>query len=91
MALSAINVGGSPNDGTGDSLRTAFVKVNTNFDLVSGANNGALSASDLAITSPTAPLSSNSTGSTGQISWDVNYIYICTSTDTWARSPLSGW
>jgi hypothetical protein len=26
-----INVGATPNDGTGDSLRTAFVKVNSNF------------------------------------------------------------
>jgi len=31
MGLDVINVGGSPNDGTGDSLRAAFVKVNTNF------------------------------------------------------------
>ena len=86
-----INIGSSPNDGTGDSLRSAFVKVNTNFDLVSGANNGALSASSLAITSPTVPLSSTSSGSTGQISWDINYIYVCISTDTWSRASLSGW
>ena len=26
-----INIGTAPNDGTGDSLRTAFVKVNSNF------------------------------------------------------------
>lgn len=26
-----INIGSAPNDGTGDSLRTAFVKVNSNF------------------------------------------------------------
>lgn len=29
-----INVGGSPNDGTGDHLRDAFIKVNDNFDEV---------------------------------------------------------
>lgn len=28
---SIVNVGAAPNDGTGDSARTAFIKVNTNF------------------------------------------------------------
>lgn len=32
MALQTINVGNFVNDGTGDDLRTAFVKVNENFD-----------------------------------------------------------
>lgn len=31
MALQTINVGGYANDGTGDDLRTAFEKVNSNF------------------------------------------------------------
>jgi hypothetical protein len=44
MALQTINVGNYVNDGTGDDLRTAFVKVNENFDeldLRSGQNNTA--------------------------------------------------
>lgn len=32
MALQTINVGNFVNDGTGDDLRTAFVKINENFD-----------------------------------------------------------
>jgi len=32
MALQTINVGLVPNDGTGDDLRTAFSKINANFD-----------------------------------------------------------
>lgn len=32
MALQTINVGNFVNDGTGDDLRTAFIKVNENFD-----------------------------------------------------------
>tara|TARA_B110000977_G_scaffold67459_1_gene91571 strand:+ start:22 stop:723 length:702 start_codon:yes stop_codon:yes gene_type:complete len=32
MAITRINVGGIANDGTGDDLRQAFVKVNNNFD-----------------------------------------------------------
>jgi hypothetical protein len=29
--MQTINVGSAPNDGTGDALRTAFQKVNSNF------------------------------------------------------------
>lgn len=32
MSLQTINVGNFVNDGTGDDLRTAFVKINENFD-----------------------------------------------------------
>jgi len=31
MALDSINIGNTPNDGTGDTLRTAFEKINNNF------------------------------------------------------------
>ena len=33
---------------------------------------------------------SNATGTAGQISYDANYIYVCTTTNTWKRSPLTG-
>lgn len=33
---------------------------------------------------------SNATGTTGQICWDSNYIYICTATNTWKRVALTG-
>lgn len=42
MALKNINVGNFSNDGTGDDLRTAFVKVNDNFkelEFIQGQNN----------------------------------------------------
>lgn len=42
MALQTINVGEYVNDGTGDDLRTAFTKINANFeelDLLQGQNN----------------------------------------------------
>lgn len=42
-AIQSINIGGFANDGTGDDLRTAFVKVNDNFarlGSVSGLTNG---------------------------------------------------
>jgi hypothetical protein len=35
MAVTVINVGTSANDNTGDTLRGAFIKTNTNFDILS--------------------------------------------------------
>lgn len=32
MAQEVINVGSSPNDGTGDPIRTAYIKCNNNFN-----------------------------------------------------------
>ena len=37
MAKQAINIGSSANDGTGDPLRTAFDKINDNFDELYGS------------------------------------------------------
>ncbi len=38
MAISAINVGTTANDGTGDTLRDAFAKANGNFTALEGAS-----------------------------------------------------
>ena len=38
MAKQVIGIGSAANDGTGDPLRTAFDKVNDNFDEVYGAD-----------------------------------------------------
>ena len=32
MAVQTINIGNAANDGTGDDLREAFIKVNNNFE-----------------------------------------------------------
>jgi len=37
-----------------------------------------------------ATKAANATGVAGQISYDANWIYICTSANTWKRSPLTG-
>jgi len=39
---------------------------------------------------PNGTKAANATGTAGQISWDANYIYVCTATNTWKRSPLTG-
>jgi len=40
---------------------------------------------------PSTPSSSTATGVPGQISWDANYIYVCTAANTWKRAGLSTW
>ena len=38
-----------------------------------------------------APSSSSDIGVMGTITWDENYIYVCTAANTWARVPISTW
>jgi hypothetical protein len=61
-----------------DNLFNVDVTVNGNITLT-----GVLS-------SPPITKASNATGTVGQICWDANYIYVCTATNTWKRSPLTG-
>lgn len=37
------------------------------------------------------PSSATDTGVTGDIAWDANYMYVCTATNTWKRTPLMSW
>ena len=37
------------------------------------------------------PASATSPGVKGQIAYDASYIYVCTATNTWVRSPLTTW
>jgi len=67
MSREIINVGTSPNDGTGDPLRTAYTKCNSNFaelysriqDIPPGTSVG--TTGDLA----------------GMIAYDDQYFYYC--------------
>ena len=36
MAINYVNIGATPNDGTGDPIRTAFDTVNDNFNFING-------------------------------------------------------
>jgi len=37
------------------------------------------------------PATATSTGTTGTITWDGAWLYVCTATDTWVRTPLATW
>lgn len=36
------------------------------------------------------PASGTATGIAGTVAWDAGYIYVCTATDTWKRTTISG-
>ena len=67
MAQQVINVGAAPNDGTGDPLRTAYIKTNDNFgELYSRAQ-----------TNPPASLYGSLGDLAGMYAYDENYFYYC--------------
>jgi hypothetical protein len=50
---------------------------------------GAVKIADLMLTWVTAPAAKDSTGTAGQAAYDTNYLYVCTSSNTWKRSVLA--
>jgi hypothetical protein len=45
----------------------------------------------LVLTTSKTPSSATDTGTTGQIAWDSDYIYVCVATNTWKRVAISTW
>ena len=67
MAQQVINVGTAPNDGTGDPLRTAYIKTNSNFgELYNRVQ-----------TTPPASLTGSIGDTAGMYAYDNNYFYYC--------------
>ena len=67
MALEVINVGAVPNDGTGDPIRTAYIKCNSNFaEIYSRAQ-----------TNPPATLVGTAGDQAGMYAYDSSYFYWC--------------
>lgn len=89
-----INTGSVANDGTGDSLRAAFIKINDNFTNISdvGFDAGNVNVMGaMTLSNTLAPTNSDDPGTTGQIVWDADYVYICIATDTWKRASIGTW
>ena len=71
--------------------------VAKNVDLiVNGVTVASLSSTGLAVTgdvsvSTKTPASASATGVAGTITWDANYLYVCTATNTWKRVAIATW
>jgi hypothetical protein len=46
---------------------------------------------DLKATVVAAPATSTSVGTAGTIAFDASYVYYCSATNVWVRSPLATW
>lgn len=115
--FNVVNVGTVANDGTGDSLRAAFVKINQNFsDFIEGTGfatgnitlTGAIESqgnistdsyfigdgrfvTNVTVSNDYVPTANTDPGTTGQIAFDNDYVYICIAADNWKRANLAAW
>ena len=90
----AVNPGSTANDGTGDSLRNAFIKVNANFGYMGNVGFDAANinvSGSLVLANVYVPTLANSTGTAGQVAYDTDFVYICVAADTWKRANLAAW
>jgi hypothetical protein len=55
---------------------------------VAGSNAFTITGGALVLSSSFTPASSSDTGSTGEISWDNDYLYVCVSPNTWGRIAI---
>ena len=72
--------------GSSSSLAGCLLKGNNLSDLLDAS----AARTNLGLTNFT-PLSASATGTTGEIKWDADFIYICVSTNTWKRSAITTW
>ena len=94
LTFATINTGTSPNDGQGETLRAAFIKVNQNFANISdvGFDAGNISVQgSLVLANVFVPTAYNSTGSKGQLAWDNEHLYICIANNSWKRANIAAW
>jgi hypothetical protein len=71
------------------SSQTQISANNTQRILCDGTGSS-LSGTIIFSTSST-PASASATGAAGTITWDSNYIYVCTATNTWKRVAIATW
>lgn len=85
MSQATINVGAAPDDGTGDTLRAAFVKVKANFDELynlasgsivvgAGAGGAPLTYTNLTYTETSGPRLQVGSGSGTSAGWILGYF-----------------
>jgi hypothetical protein len=91
---------GSPAISSSNDLTTGFyfpssgnisVAGNLGIGTNSPSTNLDIHSDKFRVRNSKTPSSTSDTGNTGDICWDSNYIYVCTSTNSWTRSPISAW
>lgn len=75
---------------------TGFTDTGTiNFTLsdndITAIVNPDLVIDSLVISNSEPPTNATAIGTTGQVTWDAEYIYVCIATNTWKRSSIVTW
>ena len=66
-----------------------FFGANANF--VFDKTTGTLRVERFRITKSQSPVTPTSTGTAGEITWDSEWMYVCTGSNQWRRMPLYAW
>ena len=86
------NITISTNNGTNSGTIAITAGANGAITLTpNGSGKVVLSTDVVNITETKTPASASATGTTGDIAWDADYIYVCTATDTWKRTAIATW
>jgi len=72
---------------TGGTNRVVFGSVQASF----ATNVNIIAGSNLRLAGSVTPASATATGTTGDIQWDANFIYVAVGTNTWKRAALTTW
>jgi hypothetical protein len=62
--------------------------ITVNAGGAAGSNAFIVSGGSLVLSTSFTPASSGDIGSTGELAWDANYLYICTAPNTWGRIAI---
>ena len=62
-----------------------------NVNFVFDKTTGTLKVERFRITKTQSPATPNSTGLTGEITWDGSWLYVCVAPNTWVRAGLYSW
>lgn len=58
---------------------------------LAGVSKFNIQADKINMSTSKTPSSATDTGTTGDICWDANYIYVCVGTNTWKRTAITTW
>ncbi|HZK76900.1 MAG TPA: hypothetical protein VFD13_08340, partial [Candidatus Kapabacteria bacterium] len=76
---------------TNEASRAMAAENTLTTNLAGEVSRAEASEAGLMKTWVSAPATSTSTGTPGEIAQDGTYLYICTATNTWKRVALSTW
>jgi hypothetical protein len=78
-------------NGNVSNLTMTVEGLTTNTANITSVTVSGFSTNTLTIPLPTTPANATAAGVQGQITWDLDYIYVCVANNTWKRSALTTW